>query len=292
MQQIKPGIYFEDSYLGVTIGAMVFSHGVVAIDAPLRAEDARSWRSTMNNYRGGSTRLLVSLDAHPDRTLGTRALECTVVAHQKAAQVFRNRPTIFKGMSVETGSVWETYSDAIGMRWSPPDMTFSEKMSLHWGGAEVILEHQPGPTPGSIWVVIPEAQIIFVGDAVTLNQPPFLAQADLDAWLESLNVLLKTYADYQIVSGRGGLATIEDIRSLQKILKIVAEEIGQMEASNTEPEAIQVLASKLLHKYSASPKLRDLFATRLRYGLYQCYLRRFLPANVIGQPDLEEEEEQ
>jgi glyoxylase-like metal-dependent hydrolase (beta-lactamase superfamily II) len=290
MQQIEQGIYFEDSYLGVTIGAMVFTHGVIAIDAPLRAEDARSWRSAMNNYRGGSNRLLISLDAHADRTLGTRVLECTIVAHQKAAHVFRNRPTIFKGLSVETGAVWETYSDAIGMRWVPPDITFTEKMSLHWGGPEVVLQYQPGPTSGSIWVVIPEARTVFVGDAVVINQPPFLAQADLDAWLESLNSLLKEYSDYHIISGRGGIAAPEDIRSLQKILKIAAEEIGQMAASNSEPEAIQDLASKLLHKYSASPKLRDLYGTRLRYGLYQCYVRRFLPANVIRQPDMEEEQ--
>ncbi len=291
MQQIEQGIYFEDSYLGVTIGAMAFSHGVIAIDAPLRADDARSWRSAMNNYRGGSNRLLISLDAHADRTLGTRALECTIVAHQKAAQVFRNRPTIFKGLSVETGAVWETYSDTIGIRWMPPDVTFTEKMSLHWGGPEVVLEYQPGPTPGSIWVVVPEAHTVFVGDAVVINQPPFLAQADLNAWQESLNSLLKVYSNYHIVSGRGGLAAPEDIRSLQKVLKTVAEEIGQMAASSTEPEAIHDLASKLLHKYSASPKLRDLYATRLRYGIYQCYVRQFLPANVIGQPDIEEEEQ-
>jgi glyoxylase-like metal-dependent hydrolase (beta-lactamase superfamily II) len=292
MQQINQSIYYEDSFLGVTVGAMVFSHGVIAIDAPLRAEDSRSWRSSMNNYRGGSNRLLISLDAHPDRTLGARALECTIVAHQKAALVFRNRPTIFKGMSVETGAVWETYNDAIGMRWVPPDITFSEKMLLHWGGPEVIIQYQPGPTPGSIWVVIPEAKTIFVGDTVVINQPPFLAQADLDAWLQSLNSLHKEYAGYQIVSGRGGIAAPEDIRNLQKILKIVSEEIGRMEPSNSEPDAIQNLATKLLHKYSASPKLRDLFATRLRYGLYQCYLRRFLPANVIVQPDMQEVEEQ
>ena len=291
MQQIDQGIYFEDSYLGVTVGAMVFAHGVIAIDAPLRAEDARSWRSAMNNYRGGSNRLLVSLDAHADRTLGTRALECTIVAHQKAAQVFRNRPTIFKGLSVETGAVWETYNDAIGMRWMPPDITFTDQMTLHWGGPEVVLEHRPGPTPGSIWVVIPEARTVFVGDAVVINQPPFLAQADFNVWIESLGSLLKDYSGYHVVSGRGGLAAPEDIRNLQKVLKIASEEIGQMAASNTEPVAIQELATKLLHKYSASPKLRDLFAVRLRYGLYQCYIRRFLPANVISQPDMEEEEQ-
>jgi hypothetical protein len=96
MQQITRNIYFEDGYLGVTVGALVLPHGLILIDAPLRAEDSRSWRSALINQRGGSNKLLINLDAHPDRTLGTRALDCTIIAHQKTALVFRNRPTIFK----------------------------------------------------------------------------------------------------------------------------------------------------------------------------------------------------
>jgi hypothetical protein len=107
MQQLDRGIFFEDTYLGPTLGALVFSHGTIMIDAPLRLEDARSWRSTLLNQRGGSNRLLVNLDAHPDRTLGAKAIDCTIVAHQKTAQVFRNRPTIFKGQNTPTGSAWE-----------------------------------------------------------------------------------------------------------------------------------------------------------------------------------------
>ena len=170
MQLIERGIYYEDSFLGVTLGGLVFSHGTIIIDAPLRAEDARSWRSALLNQRGGSNRLLINLDANPDRTLGDRALECTIVAHTKTAQVFRNRPTIFKGQSVESGAAWEAYGDAIGMRWATPDITFTQRMSLHWGGPEVVLEHHPGPTPGATWVVIPEAKVVFRQSILGIRQ--------------------------------------------------------------------------------------------------------------------------
>jgi len=291
MHQIAQGVYFEDSYLGVTVGALVFSYGVVAIDAPLRAEDARAWRAAINNYRGGANRLMVSLDAHPDRTLGTRALECTIASHQKSALVFRNRPTIFKGLSVETGSVWETYSDSIGMRWASPDITFTDKMYLHWGGPEVILQHSPGPAPGAIWVLIPEEKTIFVGDTIVLNQPPFLAQADIPVWIDSLTSLLKTYKSYSIVSGRGGLAKTEDIRGLIKLLKDISGSIEHLGARNASPDATHDLASKLLSRFPSQGKLRDLYLARLHHGLYQFYARRFRPAHVLGQPEIEEEEQ-
>jgi glyoxylase-like metal-dependent hydrolase (beta-lactamase superfamily II) len=285
MQQIEPGIHYENSYLGVTLGALVFSHGVIIIDAPLRAEDIRSWRSALISQRGGSNRLLISLDAHPDRTLGTRALECTIVAHQKTAQVFRNRPVVFKGQSAETGAVWETYNESIGMRWASPDITFTERMSLHWGGPEIILEHQPGPTPGSIWVVVPASGVIFVGDTIVINQPPFLSQANLEVWLQSLGYLQKLHKDYVIVSGRGGLVSLEDIRNQSLFIKGIVDKMEKSAARNALPEFTRDWVPSLLSNYSIPLKLQELYSTRLRYGLYQCYARRYHPSSLLGQSE-------
>jgi glyoxylase-like metal-dependent hydrolase (beta-lactamase superfamily II) len=285
MQQIERGIHYENSYMGVTLGALIFSHGVIIIDTPLKSEDVRSWRSTLINQRGGSNRLLINLDAHPDRTLGTRALECTIVAHQKTAQVFRNRPIVFKGQSAETGAVWETYSEAIGMRWAPPDITFSERMSLQWGGPEVILEHQPGPTPGSIWVVIPTAGVIFVGDTIVLNQPPFLSQANLEAWLQSLDSLNKLYRDFVIVSGRGGPVSLDDIRKQSVFIKGIIDKMEKSAAKNALPEVTRDWVPSLLSNFSSPQKLQELYSTRLRYGLHQCFARRYHPSSLIGQSE-------
>ena len=49
MKQIEQGIFYEDVYLGVTLGALILPHGVVMVDAPLRPEDARSWKSLLLN---------------------------------------------------------------------------------------------------------------------------------------------------------------------------------------------------------------------------------------------------
>lgn len=291
MQQIERGIYYEDSYLGVTLGGLVYSHGAVLIDAPLRAEDARSWRSSLLNQRGGANRLLVSLDAHPDRTLGARALDCTIVAHQKTAQVFRNRPTIFKGGSLESGAVWESYNDAIGMRWAMPDITFTQTMSLHWGGPEIILEHHPGPTQGSIWVVIPNEKVIFVGDTVVVNQPPFLAHADMNAWIESVDLLLASYRDYIVVSGRGGTVTGEGVRAQQQFLKDVVKGLERLAKRNAMPEASEDLIPSLMGDLTFPAEMRDQYEQRLRHGLYQYFARRYRPANAQDQIRSEESEQ-
>lgn len=287
MQQIERGIYYEDAYLGVTLGGLVFSHGTIIIDAPLRSEDARSWRSALLNQRGGANRLLVNLDAHPDRTLGARALDCTIVAHQKTAQVFRNRPTIFKGQSVESGAAWEMYSDAIGMRWAVPDITFSQRMSLHWGGPEVILEHHSGPTAGAIWTIIPDEKVVFVGDTVVVNQPPFLANAELGEWIEGLELLLAEYSEYTIVSGRGGPVALKAVRTQISFLKTVEEKLGKLIVTKTLPEDTEKLIPGLLSKFKFASEQRLTYAQRLRFGLQQYFIRQYHSTDSLEDNTIE-----
>jgi glyoxylase-like metal-dependent hydrolase (beta-lactamase superfamily II) len=291
MQQIEKGIYFEDAYLGVTLGGLVFSHGTIMIDAPLRSEDVRSWRSALINQRGGSSRLLVNLDAHPDRTLGVKSLDCIVVAHQKTSQTFRNRPTIFKGQSTPTGSAWESYTEAIGLRWTPPDITFTQKLSLHWGGPELVLEHHPGPMAGACWAVIPAEKVVFVGDTLLANQPPFLANAEFNEWLESLELLASEFGDYAIVSGRGGLVPKKSIGAQSQFLKLAAKGIERLARRNSGPEATEELIPSLLAELSFEPEWQEIYTHRLRYGLYQYYARHYRPSSSLEPPVVEEDEQ-
>jgi cyclase len=279
MQQVKPGIFTEDSYLGVTLGALIYPHGTIYIDAPLRPEDARIWRSSLMNQIGGLNRMLVSLDSHIDRTLGARALDCTIVSQQKTANIFRNRPTIFKGQSLESGSDWETYIDSIGTRWATPDITFTNSIQLHWGGPEIIIEHHPGPAPGASWVIIQDEEIVFVGDAVMLEQPPFLANADLDTWIEALDLLLSKYKNYTIISGRGGIAPIDVIRTQQRMLKKLNRGLDKLAKKNSNPEATEKLISTAMSNTNLPSSRKEQYVDRMRTGLYQYYLRHFRPAN-------------
>jgi glyoxylase-like metal-dependent hydrolase (beta-lactamase superfamily II) len=289
MQQIDNGIFYEDTYLGVTLGAFVFPRGTIMIDAPLRAEDARSWRSMLINQRGGPNRLLVYLDAHPDRTLGARVLDATILAHRETAEAFNRRSMIFKGYSMETGAVWETYVDAIGLRWASPDITFSERISIHWGDVEVVLQYQPGPASGSIWVAVPEKRVIFVGDAVLLNEPPFLADANIDAWLGCLDLLIEEYRDYIIVSGRGGRVELSDLRKQKRLLQKIAGKLNELEKRSAEPENVEKLVKTLMSDYRADSELQEKYANRLYHGLFQYYLRMSRKMDELEQDGGENE---
>jgi cyclase len=268
MQEITKNIYIEDQYPGVTLGVIVTPRGLIQIDAPPSPEDARSWRATLMNLGGGMERVLINLDAHPDRTLGARAMDCTVIAHEKTAYTFRNRPGTFKAQGEETGADWESIAGLGSVRWAPPEISFSDGMTLHWSETPVILEHHPGPSAGSIWVNLPEEKILFIGDTVLKNQPPFLAGANLNSWLSSLTTLLDTpYKGYTIISSRGGVVSTSVIKNQYDFLKHVHDKLDKIIAKKPNPVAAEKLVTSFLTWFKAPAARQKQYGQRLRYGL-------------------------
>jgi len=268
MQEITRNIHIEDQYPGVTLGVITTPRGLIQIDAPPSPEDARSWRATLMNLGGGMERLLINLDAHPDRTLGARAMDCTVIAHEKTAYTFRNRPSTFKAQGEETGADWESIAGLGSVRWAPPEISFGDQMTLYWSDTPVILEHHPGPSNGSIWINLPDEKVLFIGDAVLKNQPPFLAGANLKSWLASLNTLLEAqYKSYIIVSSRGGVITTSAIKNQYDFLKHVNDKLDKVTTKKPNPAAVEKLVASLLTWFKAPAARQKQYAQRLRYGL-------------------------
>lgn len=268
MQEVTKYIYIEDQFPGVTLGVIVTPRGLIQIDAPPSSEDARAWRASLMGLGGGIERLLINMDAHPDRTLGARAMDCTVIAHEKTAQIFRTRPSAFKAQGEETGADWESIPGLGSVRWALPEISFSDQMALHWGNSPILLEHHPGPSSGSIWVHLPEEKILFIGDTVMKNQPPFLAGSHLKAWLESINELLNpTYKGYTFISSRGGVVTTNIIKNQYDFLKHVSDKLNKITTKKPNPAVVEKLAASLLTWFKAPAARQKQFAQRLRYGL-------------------------
>lgn len=280
MDSIANNVYIEDRYLGVTLGVIVQPRGLIQIDAPPSPEDSRIWRASLMGMGGGPERVLINLDAHPDRTLGARAMDCTVIAHEKTAQAFRNRPNTFKAQGDETGANWEAIPGLGSVRWAPPEISFMEKMTLHWGETPILLESRPGPASGAIWVILPEEKVIFVGDAVTRSQPPFLAHASLPEWIESLKLLQEPeYKGFIIVSSRGGVVSPQVVRSQADILKRLHEKVEKLGLKKSPSAALEKLAEQLLKDFKAPAARQKQYAHRLRYGLNHYYARHYQSAS-------------
>lgn len=280
MKKIKGSIYYENSYTGATVGAMLFSGATVLVDAPLKPEDGRAWLSDLHKAGAKARRLAVNLDSHPDRTLGTQTLDAEVIAHKEVVRQIRRRAAIFKALKQETGSEWEETPGLSGLRWIMPRLTFAENTQLHFDGAELRIESHPGPGPGACWLIAPKEKVVFVGDAITIGEPPFLAQADIGAWLKQLELLgSRTFRDYTIMAGRGGKATAKDISAMRRFLADVDSKLKKLAKKKTAAAEIDKLAAKLATKYKSTAKRQAFFAQRLRHGMHTYFSRRYQPGS-------------
>jgi hypothetical protein len=284
MQEIAPHVYIETAFPGVTLGAINWPHGLIQIDTPFRPEDIRSWRAELITMSGGVDRLLINLDAHFDRTLGSRQVECMIVGHEKMAQIFHDRPITFKAQTIETGAEWELYNGIGSIRWAAPEITFSDKLEIHWDANPMILEYHPGSSTGAIWVSLPAEKVLFLGDAVVPGVPPFLASADLPLWKESLAQLsTPAFHGFTLVSGRGGLVTLEQVKEQVRFLDKVEHQLEKL-TENNEAAELEKSIAHLLKSFEIPEEKTAHYALRLRYGL-QHYITRH--AHTAQEPSEE-----
>lgn len=276
MKKIAKNIFLETSYPGVNLGILKLKRRALIIDCPLKPDDAYSFQASLRSMGIGNDRLLINLDQHFDRTIGSRAMNTSIIAQNLTAEAIEKRSAVFKAQNPDSGTAWEECSGLSGIRWLPPNLFFSDRFVLNWGEDEVAIEHHPGPTIGASWVVIPEQNIVFVGDAVASKQPPFLADAHIDSWLESLDILLsKKYANFTVVSGRSGMVATEDIRAFRIFLADVKKRVERLARRKALPETTEKMVPKLLEKFNFPDKYHDLYTSRLRYGLFKYYNNQY-----------------
>jgi hypothetical protein len=280
MQEISPHVYIKTGYPGVTLAAIHCRRGLLLIDAPLRADDIRIWRSELANMSGGYERLLVTLDEHYDRTLGARQMECMIAGQERMTQVFKDRPLSFKTQGQETGSDWELIGGLGNIRWAAPEITFSHALNLYWDKFPILLHAQPGPSWCSTWVELPSQKIIFIGDTVLSNAPPFLAQADLPAWQASISLLLSpVYRDYTFVSGRSGVVNLNAIKDQLKFLNKVEQQLDKLAGKENDPRELEHASKQLLKHFDHRGPNINHYHIRLLHGL-QLYKKYHATASL------------
>ena len=172
--------------------------------------------------------------------------------------------------------MWEKLGGLGSLRWKKPDIVFDESMQLHFGEQQVDLIAVKGPGPGAIWLQAANDKVVFVGDTVLRKQAPFLALADIPAWVESLDQLLsKEYKGYRIVSGRSGEVKVEDVRAQKAMLKDIEGRLARLAIRKMGLPEVDKLVPKLMKKYKFPVKDQALFTQRLGYGMREYYQNRF-----------------
>lgn len=233
MDQIANNIFAETRYEGVNVGAVITSAGLVAIDAPSYARQARDWALRLSAMHPKPLQNLILTDYHGDRILNSRWFNAPIITHTQTAQKLAAYDRRYPAKLLESLSA-RNIEKGRELSSSPvvfPAMSFSHTFHFFVGEYEIHLISAPGPASGNIWVFIPKARVVFVGDTLTTTMPPLIYDGCSEEWLKSLS-LLKSWLDKVdvVVPGRGEISmdTAVSIDALCHYLQLMRKRMQKL----------------------------------------------------------------
>jgi len=273
MHKLAPNVFLENKYIGVDLGLVVTKEGLLLVDSPLHPEEVNKWRNEV--YERGRPKFLILLDSHPDRVLGSRTLQVPAIAQDQTLKTIREWADTFKGNAHPIGAEADQLKRVTGVNNTIPEITFSERLVMHMGGKEFVFLHRPGPRPGSMWMVIPDLSVAFIGDTVTIDEPPYVGVANIEAWLKSLDELRgSAMKPLTLISSRGGRINRQDINHMASFLRKVQSRVEKLNDGKNRNEETKRLAIDLMGDFHIRSMREDLILKRLKTGLLdQCLLQ-------------------
>ncbi len=288
MEEIADNVFIEGNFPRVVLGVIKLDRGLVMVDAPFMYEDGQAWKAKLNHLGTGLDRLTLLLDAHIDRSLMASAMETKIIIHENAQTILRNRSASLKSQELEVEPDWTHAELPQGTRFCKPHMTFRDNVLIHWGKDPIMILHKPGSHFAGAWLIYDEGKVVFIGDSVITDQPPFLAKADLRHWIEDLKLLLSgPFDEYKIVSSRNGVIQAESIRQMVNFLNETKEGIDELLNEDMPLAGITELSSQLLKKIDYDPQKHDRYKHRLTRGLEQYIKRQYSKMDTINKGDNE-----
>ena len=266
-------IFVEDRLHFATVGAVRTEQGWICIDTPADPLHAAWWRQALQSIAPMPILAVIYTDATRDRVMGTPFLlegkPALIIAHHHVFDRLRGHGEMGRQQLIDLLISLGQTESAERLAHAPlmlPNLTFSDRLVLKFGAPAVILEHVDGASPGQIWVRIPEHNVVFVGDTVTLSTHPNLGEADLERWLEQLEQLRAGRVARHIVPGRGPLASPSDISPLLDYLKALMRRVRALAASSRKPE-LGALIAEFMAYFPVPEYERERVQRRIRSAL-------------------------
>jgi cyclase len=274
MEKLSPYVYVESGYRGCTVGAILTPEGVICVDAPLLPADARHWRGQLAQLTDKPISYVIYTDGHRDRVIGQQYLGGMVVAHEQTFEKMRSFGDAFRQQVVEFlahhGAPQAAEEISHTLQLALPQITIANGglLTLHINKPKVVVRPVGGATPGSVWVELPDQNIAFVGDLVTLNTHPFMSEANTLLWLQRLTELRdKKYFATKIVPGRGGVYRKQDAQKVADYLTDMRTQLNKLMTKHRGKIDVGELLPDFLDRFPVPHGELERVQRRIRTGL-------------------------
>ncbi len=279
MEEVAKQVYVETAYDGVNVGALVTPTGVICIDVPSYARDARDWAARMHRLSPYPVLNIILTDSNGDRVLNTRWLNAPIIMQQNSAAVLagydkRFPPHLIESLSARNPQRGRELSTG---PIEHPTMSFSGEMVMFRHGQQIVFISAPGPNPGTAWIDLPDRNVIFVGDTLMDGTHPLLTTTTCGTWIDTLNALRPYTETHIIVPGRGPIlnpgtsAGVDAIDSHIEYLETMRAKVVENIQNQLPVESLVSLIPEFMAKFPLEPLPADWVRQQIKNSLGNLY---------------------
>ena len=270
IREITPNIFVETEYHGANVAFIVTGEGVILIDTPMLPEEALHWRAEIRKRTDEEIVYVINTDHHRAHIIGNQFFPTAkVIAHELAwkemksyGDSFRTRLlNMYRDRMPEAVAVWKESLEII-----KPEITFSGRTLLFKGNKEIQLIPLGGHTPATTVIYLPQEKLLFTGDMVVTNRPPFLSQGNTKEWLEGLTYLRKLRYDI-LIPGHGELTGKESTENMSDYLRMVRRKVRSAYRSGLSKADASRSLSHLIRHWPIPPFEKPKADRRFKSGL-------------------------
>jgi len=273
MEQIGQGIYVETGYRGGNVGFVITGEGVILINTPMVPSEARRWRDIIAELTDQEVIYTINTDYHPECIVGNHVFRAPVIAHELTWRKMKTYGDSFRQRLIDAfRNEPKVAAELKRLRIVTPQITLTDRMTLHKGSKVLELIHVGGHTPASIVVYIPEDGVLFAGDVVVNGVHPVMNEANSKEWLDALTYIRRPWVKAEIiVPGEGEICDKEATRKLsQYIRQLRAKARGLCSRGCSRSEIIASVA-EMVDFFPVADEEREEALQRLRANVERIY---------------------
>ena len=288
MAKLPTNVVLETGCRGHSVGAVIGPQGALCLDAPVYPSDAEDWLRRLQERGARAVPYVIQLDSNLDRSLAVAHLAAVafsspsvLIASQATAESLRSSLGGFRDSPSLPALEAHTFASELGaVPWVRPQLTFSEQLTLYWGEATVDLLCVPSVTPGASWVHLVKERFLFVGDLVATQMPPYLGEANFEAWLEALSRLRRPpFRECRLFCARSGWVGPRDLSRSAAFVRSAQRRHLALAAKKSSDVAKELnrAAAGLVAGFGVSAERRVFAQARTKLGLQALWERQHGP---------------
>jgi cyclase len=294
MREISPGIYVETDQRGANYGAILSNEGAIIIDTPIVPKQAVAFRDDLRKITNSKPFLyIINTDHHRGHIVGNQFFMPTpVVAHDIAWKHMKGYGDNFKQRVIDSFKKEpEIQAQFTSIQIIVPKITFSHRLDIVRGGRDLRIIKIGGHTAATSVIWMPNERILFVGDAVWVDQHPYMAQANSKEWLDGLTYIRKFKAD-QIVPGRGPVCGREATERMSEYIRYMRARVRTFHRqSKSKQETVQTVLREVVGWFPIAPALKSKTESQIKQGIGRIWNEMEKAAKAKDKPEPEPEEE-